>query len=124
MINLMKRGGTVKTILMALILLLGGCAVGLTPEQLRQQTMDYVEMHDRPDFVRDALLNLQPAKGMNESDIHYLYGLPVRINEASYGTQHVYRTMCQYSRSLYQDRIYIYFEDGIVTGWQINDCIY
>ena len=106
-----------------LVGILSGC-VGVTPEQLRAQTIAYVQANDRPDFVRDALLNLQPARGMNWADIEYLYGKPARINRSSYTVQAVYRQACQYSRTLYQENIYIYFDGDEVTEWQLNDCIY
>lgn len=105
-----------------LTLTLASCAT-VTPEQKYARIMDYVRINNRPDFVRDALLNLQPARGMNASDIQLLYGRPVRVNQSAHGQQAVYRRICQYSRTLFQDNIYVYFENGVVTDWQIMGCI-
>lgn len=109
--------------LFLLLVWLSACT-GMTPQQLEAQTRTYVYDYQRPDFVLEALLRKMPAKGMNARDIEYLYGSPVRVNTASYGEQHVHRQLCQYSRKMFQENIYVYYEQGLVTAWQINDCIY
>lgn len=109
-----------KAALIAALAVVAGCATQHDPEEARR----LCENRGRPEAICDHLANLRIAKGMNKGDIRYLYGNPVRINRASYGPdQYIYQQVCMYSRRLYQDTVYIYYEDGKVTDWQISGCI-
>lgn len=121
--NFAKNNSGLKVMLICIIL--GGCAVN-DPIAQQNAIMSYVHSNNRPDFVKDALLQRRPALGMNISDIQFLYGNPIRINRASYGDQYVFSQMCAAARpgNLFQDTIYVYFIDGVVSDWQVNSCIY
>ena len=90
-----------------LIALLVGCGPSL------QARKDYVESHNRPRYVDEAILNEKVVTGMTKADVKASLGNPSSINE-SYSRGVGARTQWCYHGG---DMLCIYFESGTVTGW-------
>lgn len=102
--------------------MLSACA---THQQAMVRLQNYIDAHpERPAHILQALRDVRLANGMTPHEVELLWGKPRRVNRASYGTQAVHVQMCTSSRKLFQENVYVYYENGVVDGWQVNDCIY
>jgi len=94
-----------------LAFLLSAFLIGCGPSL--QARKNYVETHDRPQYIDKAILNEKVVTGMNKSDVKASLGDPSSINE-SYHQGVGSRTQWCYHGG---DMLCIYFKEGTVTGW-------
>lgn len=106
----------------AAVVVLAGCA---NNAPWPQQVDDWCRGMGCTEEVRAAMLRGEVVVGMTWLEVNKVLGAPIRINRNSYGPdQHVYRKVCQYSRQIYQDNIFVYFNDkDVVVDWQDLGCI-
>jgi len=75
---------------------------------------EYVQTHDRPEYIEQAILNEKVSTGMNEEDVEAVFGKPDSINESYYQGTGSQTQWCYHGS---YDMMCIYFEGGTVTGW-------
>jgi len=92
---------------LGLIALLIGCGPSL------QARKDYVEKHNRPHYIEEAILNEKVVTGMNKSDVKASFGNPDSINESYYQGGNAQTQWCYRGGNM----LCVYFENGTVTGW-------
>lgn len=94
-------------ILATALLLLTGC---VPTKEARQ---DYVNAHDRPHRIEQAVLQGEVVTGMTKRDVRASWGKPDHINESYYQGVGARTQWCygQYSSQC------LYFESGKLTGW-------
>lgn len=90
-----------------LALLLAACA---PTQQARQE---YVQAHDRPPRIEEAIMEGQVVTGMTKDDVRASWGDPQHVNDSFYEGVGSQTQWCygQYSSEC------VYFEGGTVTGW-------
>lgn len=89
-------------------LILAACSPSLEARR------EYVETHDRPERIEEAILEEKVVVGMTKEDVRAVWGAPTHINESYYAGVGGKTQWCYGSGTMMQC---LYFEEGVVTGW-------
>jgi len=93
--------------LLVLILILTACGPSL------ESRREYVETHDRPYSIQQAILNEKIRVGMTKADVRASWGDPDHVNKSYYEGGEPQTQWCYGSTSMQC----VYFENGYVDGW-------
>jgi len=108
-----------RVILIATMVIFAGCA-GCFSEHNRdvaeylQNANQYVQNHST-DQIKEAVAKRQLIIGMNQVEVHASIGLPHDKNK-TVGAWGVHEQWIYLTDGY--DRMYLYFEDGILSSWQ------
>jgi hypothetical protein len=95
------------------LLLVTGCA-SMAPQARREE---YVKTHNVDTVTEQRIMEGKIAVGMTDDEVRASWGEPRDINRTV--TEYGVREQWVYGSYTYiSDNTYLYFEDGVLTGWQ------